>query len=124
LGRTPSPAEVDSWVRALAGGMTPDQVAYGFAASPEREAQRITADYRIYLGRTPEPGVVNSWVTAFQNGWSNETVIAGFVSSLEYYANSAKGRGHKVDWLEHMYLDVLHREPSADELQAWASVLR
>ena len=28
-------------------------IAYQFAASPEREGQRVTADYVQYLGRTP-----------------------------------------------------------------------
>jgi hypothetical protein len=89
LGRTPQQAEVDAWVQALAAGMSPTQVAYGFAASAEREAQRITADYQKYVGRTPTAAEISAWVNAFENGFTNEDVIAGFVGSPEYYQKHA-----------------------------------
>src|SRR5262249_21919682 len=37
LGRTPSPGEVNSWVAQLNAGVSPVSIAYGFAASAERE---------------------------------------------------------------------------------------
>jgi hypothetical protein len=116
LGRAPSPAEVAGWLDALRGGVTPFAIAYGFAASPEREAQRITADYQQYLNRTPEPGIVAAWVSAFEHGYSNENVIAGFVGSQEYF------QGHYdnvADWVYRVYQDVLGHIPDAAALQAW-----
>jgi hypothetical protein len=102
LGRTPVLSEIngwvglmqnglsdehlDNWVAALNSGWSPQTVAYGFAASVERESQRVTADYQNFLGRSPVQSEVNGWVLAFLNGYSNEDVIAGFVGSQEYYS--------------------------------------
>jgi hypothetical protein len=85
LGRTPAATEVSGWVRAMAQGLTPEQVAYGFAASAEREGQRVSADYVHYLGRQPSTDEVDAWVQVFLHGASNEDVIAGFVGSPEYF---------------------------------------
>jgi len=38
LGRTPSALEVQTWLNQLAAGMSTADIAYGFAASPERES--------------------------------------------------------------------------------------
>jgi hypothetical protein len=89
LGRTPQQAEVDAWVGAMAAGMSPTQVAYGFAASAEREGQRVSADYQQYVGRAATSTEVSAWVNAFENGFTNEDVIAGFVGSPEYYKEHA-----------------------------------
>jgi hypothetical protein len=85
LGRTPSQSEVDGWVSALRTSLTPTQVAYGFAASAEREGQRVAADYANYLHRTPAQAEVDGWVRTFLAGSTNENVVAGFVGSPEYY---------------------------------------
>jgi hypothetical protein len=85
LGRTPSQDEVNEWVKALEQGVTTQQVAYGFAASAERETMRVQNDYQTYLGRSASPSEVKTWVNAFLQGVSNEDVIAGFVGSDEYF---------------------------------------
>jgi hypothetical protein len=88
LGRTPSPSEVAGWVQALANGETPAQVAYGFAASSEREGDRVVQDYQTFLGRSPAPAEVAGWVNAFEtHAATNEDVVAGFVASAEYFQN-------------------------------------
>jgi V8-like Glu-specific endopeptidase len=120
LGRTPNQAEVDGWVRALNGGMTPTQVAYGFAASDERESQRVAADYQDYLGRAANPAGVAMWVRAFRGGFTNERVISGFVGSDEYFARHG---GDAADWLGDAYRDILGRGASDGEIQAWLTVL-
>jgi hypothetical protein len=85
LERTPSPSEVARWVNALNHGLSPQQVAYDFAAGVEAKGLRITADYLIYLNRTPTPAEGAVWVNAFENGYSNEDLVAAFVGSSEYY---------------------------------------
>ena len=86
LGRTPSPAEVNQWLQALANGVSTTTIAYAFAAGREREGQRVTADYQQYLGRTPTAAEVASWVNDFESGAvTNENVVAGFVGSVEYF---------------------------------------
>jgi hypothetical protein len=74
------------WVAALARGADRTSVALDFAASPEREAERITADYSKYLDRAPSAADIFGWVQNFEHGFSNENVVAGFVASDEYFA--------------------------------------
>jgi hypothetical protein len=120
LGRTPLQSEVNAWVRALEAGASPTQIAYDFAASAEREGQRITADYQKYLGRAPSPTEVRSWVSAFESGYSNENVIAGFVGSPEYFQTHYDNSG---DWLYSAYEQILNRAPDAGGIQAWLGML-
>jgi hypothetical protein len=106
LGRDPDAQGLQAWLNALRGGMSPGQIALGFAASGEREGQRITADYQKYLGRDPEPNIVLQWVAAFLHGASNENVVAGFVGSPEYFQNH---HSDIRDWLFSAYQDILGR---------------
>src|SRR5206468_5703643 len=85
LGRSPSTAEVQGWVQALNGGTPSTAVALGFAASPEREAQRVRFNYQTYLGRAATQAEVDLWVNGFLGGLTNEGMVAGFVGSPEYY---------------------------------------
>jgi hypothetical protein len=123
LGRTPSQAEVNNWVNALNHGETPEQVAYGFAASAEREGNRVRADYQTFLGRTPAPSEVTSWVKAFGNGLTNESLVAGFLGSTEYYNNPNKGKGDNLDWITSATLDEFNRAATAAEIGAEAAAL-
>jgi hypothetical protein len=120
LGRTPSDGEVASWVDALDHGMSTEAVAYGFAASAEREGLRVQADYQKYLGRQAAPQEVAYWVNAFEDGLSNEEVIAGFVGSPENFHN----HGDNVDlWLQAAYQDILGRDADVNGFESWRQVL-
>ena len=88
LGRPADPAGEAFWVQQLALGVSRYSVAYGFAASLEREQQRITYDYVHYLGREPDQQGLNYWLTQFALGVTNEDLITGIVSSDEYYAKN------------------------------------
>jgi fibronectin type 3 domain-containing protein len=90
LGRTAGSDEVNAWVRNLQTGMSPQQVAYFFAASAERESQRVADDYQRFLGRLPTGSEIDGWVNGFLHGLTNEDVIAGFVGSQEYYQGSSR----------------------------------
>jgi RHS repeat-associated protein len=121
LGRDPDQAGLQAWLNALAQGMDPSAIAYGFAASAEREAQRISADYQTYLGRLPESqDIINQWVSAFVSGTSNEDVIAGFVGSPEYFQ---KHYDNAPDWVYQAYQAILGRDPDAAGLQNWLAFL-
>lgn len=85
LGRSADDAGKAYWVQQLAAGESRSEVAYGFAASLERERARITDDYMHYLGRVPDQQGIDYWVEQFKNGMTNENVITGFVASDEYY---------------------------------------
>jgi hypothetical protein len=85
---------VDGWVNALKNSWTPATVAYAFAASHERERQRVVQDYWDYLRRQASDAEVDGWVTAFSNGRANEEVVTGLISSAEYYqTHSPVARG-------------------------------
>ncbi len=121
LGRTPSQSEAQPWVDGLNAGISTTYVAHGFAASPEREHDRVTADYVKYLGRTPTDTEVAQWVNAFVQGQAtNEYVIAGFIGSAEYFK---KHYNDDADWLFSAYHDALGRDPDAPGLAAWLGYL-
>jgi hypothetical protein len=120
LGRTPASLEVQYWLKQLSSGKSTSDVAYGFAASQERESQRVQADYVKYLGRSASASEVSSWVNVFLAGGSNERVISGFVSSQEYFQGHG---GDIVDWLFSAYRATLQRQPDAAGYQAWLIAL-
>jgi hypothetical protein len=86
LGRAAESQGETYWVAQLAAGADRTSVAYGFAASLERERMRVQDDYFHYLGRQADTAGVDYWVTAFAHGTANEDVIAGFLASDEYFA--------------------------------------
>ena len=120
LGRTPALSEVQFWLKQLNAGKSTSDIAYGFAASQERESQRIQADYLQYLGRSAGAGEVSSWVNVFLGGGSNERVISGFVSSQEYFQSHGSD---VVDWLFAAYRTTLQRQPDPVGYQNWLIVL-
>jgi uncharacterized protein YkwD len=121
LGRAAAPSEIDWWLQNMARGTAASDVALGFAASAEREGQRISATYLIVLGRRATPAEVNWWVDRFQQGATNEDVAAGFLASSEFY--DKLGHGNVVNWLQSVYQDVLHRWASSGELAYWQAQL-
>ena len=121
LGRPPDQAGLNYWVNQLAAGANPNDVAYGFAASQERESQRIGQDYLIYLGRPLDAAGQQYWVNQFLNGYPNESVIAGFIGSAEYYQKANKGDSHIVDWVDSMFQDALGRQPTPSELSYYSA---
>jgi hypothetical protein len=123
LNRQPDQPGLQYWVTQLSTyHASPYAVAYGFAASAEREAQRITNDYLTYLGRQPDQAGLDYWVDQFVNhGVSNENVIAGFVGSSEYY--NATGGSDPATWIQSVYQQVLGRQPSNSEVSYWMNQL-
>jgi hypothetical protein len=123
LGRNPDANGLAYWTTTLADGANPAQVALSFAASGEREGQRIAADYQIFLGRTLDTAGQAGWLNAFLNGLRNETVIGNFVGSAEYYQKPIKGQDSRRAWVLSAFADILHRAPTDAELNLWLSQL-
>jgi Tol biopolymer transport system component len=123
LGRSPSAAEIDYWLAVLAGGTPATAVAHGFAASTERETQRIVSDYQTYLGRPARPDEVDGWLQLFLKGTRNEDIVGGFVGSLEYWQRPDRGSSDPVTWIHRGYLDVLFRAPGDGEVNYWLHAL-
>jgi hypothetical protein len=85
LGRNADAAGEAAWLQALALGANRALVAYGFAASVERDIQRVTAIYLKFLGRAPGAVEINYWVGQLGAGASSENIITGFASSDEFF---------------------------------------
>ncbi len=117
LGRAPDPQGLQAWLNELnSGRQTPLGVAYGFAASAEREGIVVQSDYQTFLGRGASAEEVNLWVQSFLRGATNENVVAGFVGSPEYFANHLSSPSA---WLTAAYKDVLNRAPDSGGYQSW-----
>src|SRR5207249_9597746 len=65
LGRDADPDGLNYWVAQLNRGVSPYDIAYGFAASKERETTRVQLDYQQYLNRQADPQGVDAWVNNF-----------------------------------------------------------
>ena len=124
LGRDPDPQGLSYWVTQLQQGANPADVAFGFAASPERETQRINGDYQTFLGRGADAGGLSYWLNAFLHGSTNEDLIGGFVGSPEYFNAANKGHGDSRQWIDAAYQQVFHRAAAAGEEDYWLSVLQ
>jgi hypothetical protein len=122
LNRVPAESEIQGWLAILASGQSTDAIAYGFAASRERESIHVRQNYQVYLGRTPAQSEVDGWVNAFLAGATNEDLVAGFIGSNEYFTSPAKGRNNAASWLLTTYRDVLFRTPSVAEIQGWLRI--
>ena len=85
LGRGPDDGGKNYWVNTLARGGDRSAVAFGFAASAEREGMAVQDDYQRFLGRSAASDEVAYWVNAFRHGKTNEDVVTGFVASDEYF---------------------------------------
>jgi hypothetical protein len=123
LGRSPDQAGLKFWDNALANGAQPQAVALGFAASPEREGQRVAKDYLAYLGRPASASEINYWVGQFAQGVRNETLVANFVSAPEYFQNQRRGAADVTNWVSSAYQDVFHRNATAEDVRYWSQVI-
>src|SRR5439155_7966148 len=91
LHRTPTAAEVNSWVGLMKNGLTDEQVLAGFASSPEYYQQAggtdqtwLDALYRDVLGRTPDAGGEATWLQTLASGASRFGVAHAFAISVEH----------------------------------------
>jgi hypothetical protein len=95
-------------------------VAGSLTQSFEYYANFVTAAYQHYLGRTPQTAEVAAWARLMQQGLSDERLEAGFIGSAEYIAGHG---GSGAGWVTGMYQDLLGRNPSQAEVNAWVQAL-
>jgi hypothetical protein len=96
-------------------------IASAITHSSEHYADFVTGAYQQYLHRTPTPAEVNGWVAAMQNGLTDEQLEACFVGSAESVAGHG---GPGAGWVTSLYQDLLHRTPTATEVNGWVAALR
>jgi hypothetical protein len=85
LGRATDSGGAASWEAAMAGGMTPTQVALLIATSTEARQDLIEANYQQYLQRPADPGGLAGWLGALSQGLRDEALLAGVIGSQEYF---------------------------------------
>lgn len=120
LGRQPSFDELAYWNARLAEGTRPEDIAFGFAASREREAAHVIDNYHNYVSRGPRQDEIDYWVERFAGGLRNEEMIAGFVGSDEYY--SKHGATPRL-WVQAAFRDILHRDADEGAIAYWTQYL-
>jgi hypothetical protein len=113
LGRTGSIAEIDGWVAELPA-MDYGGVVHAILYSTESLDRIVGGYYLRFLGRADNGTEELGWVKALQTGaMTLEQVEAGFIASPEY-------QGHiNTDYVQSLYLNILHRTGSAAELAYW-----
>ncbi len=89
LGRHADSGGQSFWTQQLANGATRQSVAFGFAASLEREGQHVEDHYIVFLGRPAGSSEIAFWVGQFSHGVTNEDIITGFVASNEYFGKNS-----------------------------------
>ena len=118
LGRTGTDAEVAVWQKFINDGMTPTQIANGFINSPEHRMAQVESYYQTYLDRSADPSS-SYWVNLLEAGISEQAVINAFINSDEYQASHTDSGSYVRD----LYLDILGRQGSDQEVAAWTSSL-
>jgi hypothetical protein len=87
LRRTPSGAEVSSWVTALQNGLSRDALAVAFLDSQESYQIMLNCDYTYILHRSPDPAGEQGWLTKLVSGSvTPASVTETFLASDEFFA--------------------------------------
>jgi hypothetical protein len=127
LGRTPSAAEIQGVLNALAAGQSPFAVAFGFTDSTEKQTDEIIQAFTTLLGRPPSSTEIQQDVTAFQNGLTIESLRGMLAGSSSYFFAANKGNGDDTTWVRSAYgeRDILFRVPSDHEVNdIWVPILQ
>jgi hypothetical protein len=112
LGRTGTSSELDPWVQLLnTGGQA--AVANGILHSSEALGRIVDQFYLRFLGRQSDPTGRAGWIGFLQNGGTEEQIESLFLTSPEYISHI------NVDYVQSLYMNILGRTGSADELALW-----
>ncbi|MCI0460614.1 MAG: DUF4214 domain-containing protein, partial [Gemmataceae bacterium] len=118
LHRTPSAAEVNSWVGLLEGGLRAEQVLAGFTSSAEYYLQASGTDqawvdalYHDVLGRGSDTGGEAGWLSRLASGTSRFAVAHGFTASVEHRTRIVAG----------YYQRFLGRTADVSEVAGWVN---
>jgi hypothetical protein len=144
LGRHGKPAEVAAWVDGLEEGMSPGDVAVGFAESPEavrrtgtmapeplpaisvQGVERSVSDsvLRLYLGllvRLPTADELDRDVDNYTDGEPLAAIAGGLLQSADYRDRRPDGDAASV--LAGLFEDVLGSHPPQAVVASWADQL-
>jgi hypothetical protein len=112
LGRTGTRSELDGWVSLLnRQGRT--AVVEGILYSGESLGRIVDQLYLRFLGRNSDAAGRAGWISFLQHGGTEEQVETLFLTSPEYVSHI------NVDYVQSLYINILGRPGSPDELAAW-----
>jgi hypothetical protein len=112
LGRTGQSNELDPWV-SLLSSQGQAAVVNGILHSSEALGRIVDEVYLRFLGRQSDAAGRAGWISFLEQGGTEEQVEAQFLTSPEYL-------GHiNVDFVQSLYMNILGRTGSADELAQW-----
>ena len=121
LGRDAGSEERAGWGQAIALGMPPTQVAYGFINSDEFRILKITEAYREVLGRAPEEGGMTAWLNGMRAGvLAPDDAYRAFLGLDEYYIVTG---GTESGFVAAIYDKILHRTAGQEEIEGWSRVV-
>jgi hypothetical protein len=128
LARCPDYVGLQNWCNALhSGALTLTGAGDQFASSAEfllkygnlDNAGYVQQLYLNVLGRQADPAGLANWVARLDGGASRGAVLTGFSESPEFQTDMA----NPVEIIRLYYL-LLHRMPTAAELQTWLGFLQ
>ena len=118
LGRDAEPTGLEFWrSQLLAASSSLDartMVVTGIWESLEHRGLQVDHFYATFFGRSADSVGRDFWSKQLQNGVSETYVVLGFVTSAEYLVKWSTN----AILAQHLYEDVLSREPSSAELAA------
>ncbi len=79
-------------------------------------ADSVRTLYRTYLNREPTADELTQWVWSFQKGLSSTEAQVTFMSSEEFFNRYSRNPSF---FITGVFTNVLHRSPTAVELQRW-----
>jgi hypothetical protein len=118
LGREPTSQELAATVARIASGTPRSTIARELATSPEWISHLVVGFYDDTLGRLPTSDEVAYWAEQLATGRRTVAqVAASFYASNEAFSNAG---GTNADWIEDLYLDLLSREATGDDVTYWS----
>lgn len=124
LLREPDEAGVNYWAGRLdSGEFNAASVINSMMASTEfqQEVQPIIDLYNVQFLRPADPSGLAYWVNEFRNGLAIEEVASNFQASAEF--ETTISNLDDAAWLEQLYGSVVNRDPDAEGLNYWLSML-
>jgi uncharacterized protein YkwD len=120
LGRSPTSAELASWVYALNHGMTHDGLVYGvfnYAHGPLSNSDWVSTLTSEVLGRAITSTELSTWMIYFQTSGTRPAIVHSLLNSSGYSS---------VDdsrWLQELGQDTLKRSLTTSEVNYWVNYL-
>ncbi len=113
--------EINGWV-SLLPTLGQGGVANAIVHSAESDQYIISRLYQQFLGRAPDPQGLAGFSAELQAGATVESITVQLMTSQEYrlLVNRPQQDFNAV-YVQSVYNNLLHRQPSAGEVQAWVS---